>query len=60
MGYSLIPKNKKAGCPKGMIFTWPQILNETGACYLFGYGDSTAGPGMYIYEIPRSRFAGFQ
>lgn len=32
-----------------MIFTWPVILNETGACYLFGYGDHTFSPGKYIY-----------
>jgi len=25
MGYDLIPKNKDAGFPTGMIFTWPHI-----------------------------------
>ena len=36
-----------------MIFTWPVILNETGACYLFGYGDHTFSPGKYIYDGSR-------
>lgn len=53
MGYSLMPKNKDAGCPKGMILTWPQILNETGVCYLFGYGDNTISLGTYIYDESR-------
>lgn len=53
MGYDLIPKNKEADCQSGMIFTWPQILNETGACYLFGYGTNTANPGFYIYNGSR-------
>lgn len=49
MGYDLIPKKKGVDCKSGMIFTWPVILNETGACYLFGYGDHTFSPGKYIY-----------
>lgn len=53
MGYDLMPKNKEAGSPRGMIFMWPQILNETGACYLLGYGDNTASPGMYVYNGSR-------
>ena len=28
-------KSKEAGSPHGMLFTWPLILNETGACYLW-------------------------
>lgn len=36
-----------------MIFTWPVILNETGACYLFGYGDDTFNAGRYIYDGSR-------
>ena len=50
MGYDLIPKKKGVDCKNGMIFTWPVILNETGACYLFGYGDHTFSPGKYIYD----------
>lgn len=53
MGYDLIPKKKGVDCKNGMIFTWPVILNETGACYLFGYGDHTFSPGKYIYVGPR-------
>lgn len=53
MGYDLMPKNKDAGSPRGMAFTWPMILNETGACYLFGYGDNTANPGFYVYNGSR-------
>ncbi|GHV31570.1 hypothetical protein FACS1894177_06450 [Bacteroidia bacterium] len=51
MGYDLISKSKDVGFqPTGMLFTWPQILNETGAGYLFGYGINTVGPGSYIYN----------
>ncbi|MDR0412812.1 MAG: hypothetical protein LBH61_03285 [Dysgonamonadaceae bacterium] len=53
MGYDLKPKNENAGYPRGMIFTWPQILNETGACYLLGYGENTASPGYYVYDGTR-------
>lgn len=53
MGYDLIPKKKGVDCKSGMIFTWPVILNETGACYLFGYGDHTFSPGKYIYDGSR-------
>lgn len=53
MGYDLIPVNKEAGSPSGMISTWPQILNETGACYLFGYGNNTMKAGFYIYNRER-------
>ena len=53
MGYDLIPKNKKAGSPRGMFVTWPVILQETGACYLFGYGQNTARPGYYVYDGTR-------
>lgn len=50
MGYDLIPKKEGVDSKHGMIFTWPIILNETGACYLFGYGDHTFSPGKYIYD----------
>jgi hypothetical protein len=53
MGYDLMPKNKDAGEPSGMIFTWPIILNETGAGYLFGYGQNTIAPGTYVYNGSR-------
>ena len=53
MGYDLLPKNKDVDSKLGMIFTWPVILNETGACYLFGYGDHTFSPGKYIYDGSR-------
>ena len=57
MGYDLIPKKKGVDCKSGMIFTWPVILNETGACYLFGYGDHTFSPGKYIYVGSRKEGA---
>ena len=38
MGYDLIPINKGIYSKSGMIFTWPTILEETGAGYLFNYG----------------------
>lgn len=53
MGYDLIPKKNGTGSKNGMIFTWPVILNETGACYLFGYGDDTFNAGRYIYDGSR-------
>ena len=53
MGYDLIPKKEGVDSKHGMIFTWPVILNETGACYLFGYGDHTFSPGKYIYDGSR-------
>lgn len=52
MGYDLIPKKKGVDCKSGMIFTWPVILNETGACYLFGYGDHTFSPGNIFMSVP--------
>ena len=53
MGYDLIPKKKGVDSKHGMIFTWPIILNETGACYLFNYGNVTFNPGRYIYDGSR-------
>ena len=53
MGYDLIPKKEGADSKSGMIFTWPVILNETEACYLFGYGDFKFEPGRYIYDGSR-------
>lgn len=54
MGYDLIPKKEGVDCKSGMIFTWPVILQETGAGYLFGYGMNTFDPGKYIYNGSRS------
>lgn len=53
MGYDLIPKKEGVDSKHGMIFTWPVILNKTGACYLFGYGNHTFSPGKYIYNGSR-------
>lgn len=53
MGYDLIPKKEGVDSKHGMIFTWPVILNKTGACYLFGYGNHTFSPGKYIYDGSR-------
>nr|DAX92105.1 MAG TPA: hypothetical protein [Caudoviricetes sp.] len=53
MGYDLIPKREGVTSKHGMIFTWSVILNETGVCYLFGYGDHTFSPGKYIYDGSR-------
>lgn len=53
MGYDLIPRNKKTSPIRGNIFSWPIILNETGACYLFNYGDNSARPGTYVYDSSR-------
>lgn len=53
MGYDLIPKKEGVNSKSGMIFTWPVILQETGAGYLFGYGTNTFDPGKYIYNGSR-------
>ena len=53
MGYDLIPKKDGVDSKRGMIFTWPVILNETGACYLFGYGSFEFDPGKYVYDGSR-------
>lgn len=53
MGYDLIPKKEGVASKNGMIFTWPVILQETGAGYLFGYGMNTFDPGRYIYDGSR-------
>lgn len=50
MGYDLIPKKEGVESKSGMIFTWPVILQETGAGYLFGYGENTFKPGYYVYN----------
>jgi hypothetical protein len=54
MGYDLIPINKGIYSKSGMIFTWPTILEETGAGYLFNYGKNTFDPGKYIYDGSRN------
>lgn len=45
-----MPINKKIAVYEPGIFTWPIILNQTGVCYLFGYGDNTAQPGTHFYN----------
>ena len=50
MGYDLIPIRSEAGSPRGMIMTWPMILQETGAGYLLGYGINTVKAGYYVYD----------
>ena len=47
MGYDLLPRNKAIAPKNGMIFTWPVILEVTGAGYLFGYGPFTFDGGEY-------------
>lgn len=54
MGYDLIAKNKSVNPKSGMIMTWSMMLNETGACYLFGYGDISFKAGHYIYDGSRN------
>ncbi len=54
MAYDLIPKKKGVDSKVGTLFTWPLILNETGACYLFKYGTNTFHPPMYVYDGSRS------
>lgn len=31
-------------------FSWPHILNETGACYLLNYGENSISPDTYYYQ----------
>lgn len=54
MGYDLIPKKEGVEAKSGMIFTWPIILDKTGAGYLFGYGINTFDTDQYIYDASRS------
>ena len=54
MGYDLMPKKKGVDAKSGMVFTWPIILQKTGAGYLFKYGMNTFDPGKYIYDGSRS------
>lgn len=49
MGYDLIANKKGVKDKRGFVFTWPIILQETGAGYLFGYGMNTFSSG-YIYD----------
>jgi hypothetical protein len=49
MGYSLRSLKKNAYSYELGIFTWPVILNTTGACYLLRYGDNTIKAGQYYY-----------
>lgn len=54
MGYDLLPRNKAIAPKNGMIFTWPVILEVTGAGYLFGYGPFTFDGGKYVYDSSRT------
>lgn len=53
MGYDLVPKKEDVNSKHGMIFTWPTILEETGAGYLFGCGMNTFKRWKYIYDGSR-------
>ena len=53
MGYNLIPKKAGVQEKSGMIFTWPDILQKTGAGYLFGYGMNTFNVTRYVYDGSR-------
>ena len=41
MGYTLVPRNKKVDDIDIGAFSWPIVLQETGAGYLLGYGRYT-------------------
>jgi len=49
MGYLLKPKNKKVESINVGAFSWPIILQETGAGYVLGYGAGRA-PASYVYQ----------
>lgn len=53
MRYDLIPKKEGVEAKSGMIFTWPMILEKTGAGYLFRYGINTFDTNRYIYDSSR-------
>jgi len=49
MGYHLSPKNKKVEAISVGAFSWPIILQETGAGYVIGYGRGRT-PASYVYQ----------
>lgn len=53
MGYDLIANKKGVKDKRGFVFTWPIILQETGAGYLFRYGINTFDTNRYIYDGSR-------
>ena len=55
MSYDLSPRNKKVKEVRVGAFSWPMILQETGAGYILGYGEGRS-PASYVYR-PDSRGA---
>lgn len=49
MGYYLKPRNKKVEPIRIGAFSWPIILQITGAGYIIGYGKGK-GPASYVYQ----------
>ena len=49
MGFDLNPKNKNIDSLSIVAFSWPIILQETGAGYVLGYGIGLK-PGTYVYN----------
>lgn len=49
MGYNLTPRNKKIERVSVGSFSWPIILEETGAGYVLGYGKGLV-PASYVYQ----------
>lgn len=49
MGYDLTAKNKDVADIRIGAFSWPIILQETGAGYILGYGASKC-PAQYVYH----------
>jgi hypothetical protein len=49
MGYDLKPKNKATKEITVGAFSWPIILQETGAGYVLGYGQGRS-PATYVYQ----------
>lgn len=49
MGYTLVPRNKKVDEIDIGAFSWPIVLQETGAGYLLGYGAGLS-PSTYVYQ----------
>jgi hypothetical protein len=50
MSYWMRPLKKGAKNLDLGAFSWPHILNETGACYLLYYGQNSISPGSYYYS----------
>ncbi len=49
MSYDLRPRNKKVEEIRVGAFSWPMILQETGAGYVIGYGRGK-DPASYVYD----------